>query len=416
MADDIPSNLPPEIIPVLELAEPVPEARIERPTSHKLYWVCFGLGTVAYIAMFFVGGFWTRFAAAGLQSLPFLLLAVLAYAGEQKREFRALAFAYFVLLMLLAGVLCLLLSAGGVIRPEVFAVHKDEAGQAVSAAVQKDSFYPGGPRQLFEIAAAYFGIGLLGLCLFLPNVRRSVAGLLPTYADSFVHAIAVATVVTLIALLFVPLMVLGQPPVLLLFQHLAGSPPLEGMSNADQMIDTLAGLVWLVPSAILAVGYPYARTIRESLVRVGLVRPTVAQVVFAVVAALALVYVMTGVDHAISWFWRLMDWPATDTKTFEELMKFGFSLWGALVIGVTAGLGEELFARGVLQPRLGIVLSNLLFTAAHALQYNWDGLVSVFLIGLVLGVIRKKTNTTTSAIVHGTYDFTLLYGTYLGWF
>ena len=40
--------------------------------------------------------------------------------------------------------------------------------------------------------------------------------------------------------------------------------------------------------------------------------------------------------------------------------------------------------RGVLQPRLGILLSNLLFTAMHAYQYNWDGLLSVFASGLAL--------------------------------
>jgi len=81
---------------------------------------------------------------------------------------------------------------------------------------------------------------------------------------------------------------------------------------------------------------------------------------------------------------------------------------GAIVIGVTAGLGEELAVRGVLQPRLGILLSNVFFTSLHALQYNWDGLLSVFLLGLVLGVIRQRTNTTTSAITHGTYDAILV--------
>jgi membrane protease YdiL (CAAX protease family) len=61
-----------------------------------------------------------------------------------------------------------------------------------------------------------------------------------------------------------------------------------------------------------------------------------------------------------------------------------------------------------MQPRLGIWLSNLLFTALHAFQYNLDGLVIVFLIGLVCGVIRNKSNTTTSALVHGTFDFLLV--------
>src|SRR5262249_39402008 len=142
--------------------------------------------------------------------------------------------------------------------------------------------------------------------------------------------------------------------------------------------------------------------------RVGLVVPTAGQVVFGLVFAVVLAFGMGAVDYAITELWTWMGWPKTDSKAFEELMKFAINPLGALVIGVSAGLGEELFARGVLQPRLGILLSNLFFTALHALQYNWDGLVSVFLIGLILGVIRKRTNTTTSAIVHGTYDFTLI--------
>jgi membrane protease YdiL (CAAX protease family) len=72
----------------------------------------------------------------------------------------------------------------------------------------------------------------------------------------------------------------------------------------------------------------------------------------------------------------------------------------------------------VLQPRLGILLSNLFFTAMHALQYHWDALLLVFVIGMALGLIRRRTNTTTSAIVHGTYDFLLIMAAVLGipWF
>jgi membrane protease YdiL (CAAX protease family) len=44
----------------------------------------------------------------------------------------------------------------------------------------------------------------------------------------------------------------------------------------------------------------------------------------------------------------------------------------------------------------------------HAYQYHWDALCSVFITGLVLGLIRKKTNTTVSAIVHGGFDFVLI--------
>ena len=69
--------------------------------------------------------------------------------------------------------------------------------------------------------------------------------------------------------------------------------------------------------------------------------------------------------------------------------------------------------RGVLQPRLGLLLSNLFFTGLHALQYNWDALVTVFVLGLVFGLVRNRTNTTTSAITHGSYDFVLTIGSVL---
>jgi hypothetical protein len=61
-----------------------------------------------------------------------------------------------------------------------------------------------------------------------------------------------------------------------------------------------------------------------------------------------------------------------------------------------------------LQPRLGLLLANLAFTLVHAGQYHFDGLVGVFLLGLVLGQIRQMSNTTTSALAHGLLDVILL--------
>ncbi|MEM9569045.1 MAG: CPBP family intramembrane glutamic endopeptidase, partial [Cyanobacteria bacterium P01_E01_bin.34] len=78
------------------------------------------------------------------------------------------------------------------------------------------------------------------------------------------------------------------------------------------------------------------------------------------------------------------------------------------VIGFSAGLGEELAFRGVLQPRLGLWLSNLFFTSVHAFQYNWDALIVIFVVGAVCGIVRQRINTTTCAIVHGVYNFLLI--------
>jgi membrane protease YdiL (CAAX protease family) len=164
----------------------------------------------------------------------------------------------------------------------------------------------------------------------------------------------------------------------------------------------------MVPAAVVAVGYPVRRSFGEALRRLGLVRPVAWQVALGVALIPAFYFVTDGAEGGIERLWKALGWPTTNSKAFDELMSFAISPLGAVVVGVTAGLGEEMAVRGVLQPRLGILLSNLFFTSLHALQYNWDGLASVFLIGLGLGVIRKYTNTTTSAIVHGGYDFSLV--------
>jgi membrane protease YdiL (CAAX protease family) len=263
------------------------------------------------------------------------------------------------------------------------------------------------PVNLLLGGLSLFGVGfslLIGMLGFVPTVRRLAARVLPIEADSFVHATALATVLGLTATACVPLMVLGEPPVL------SGTAVTEEMKKEkdSELRSTIYGFLWTVPATVFVVGYPVRRNFGAALRRIGLVRPKAWQLALAVSLVPVLVGAMLGVDAYVGDVWQRLGWPATDSKAFDELMSFAINPLGAVIIGVTAGLGEELAVRGVLQPRLGIVLSNLFFTSLHALQYNWDGLLSVFLVGLALGVLRKYTNTTTSAVVHGGYDFVLV--------
>jgi membrane protease YdiL (CAAX protease family) len=95
-------------------------------------------------------------------------------------------------------------------------------------------------------------------------------------------------------------------------------------------------------------------------------------------------------------------------SAFSDLLKGVTNPLGAILIGVTAGIGEEMAFRGLLQPRIGLVFANLLFTSMHAFQYGFDAMLSVFIVGTILGIVRARTNTSTSAIVHGVYNFTLV--------
>ena len=359
------------------------DRRVEHGSERRSWWLAGVLFVVLFVALLFAGGEARDLAIAGLEVVPFVVLALLAYAATRHGWARPLA---WVMTVLITGAFVL------VSISQAFEAVRPESGPLSDVARR-------------EIAVTSVGVAaglVLGWLCCLRRVRAMLARLMPIDPDSFVHAVALVTIVSLTLMLFVPLTVIGEPPLLAAIER-GGLSGLEGDSRDD-----LYGLFWLLPAALIAVGYPTVRGWRTALTRLGLVWPTHGQVIVALVAGAVMVLIFTGVDIAIGWLWDLFGWPPTDTESFEELMAYSLTPLGAGVIGVTAGLGEEVAVRGVLQPRLGILLSNLFFTALHALQYNFDALLSVFLAGLVLGWVRRRTSTSISAVVHGFYDFLLI--------
>jgi membrane protease YdiL (CAAX protease family) len=259
-------------------------------------------------------------------------------------------------------------------------------------------------------AAAVLFTTLLGTVLTgvlcIPTVRMAVARRLPIDPKSHVHAIGLALTAGISVLFFGQLAASAGHPVMLDAMKVM---PMEDLTPERMLFLMVFTLAWTVPAAIVAVGFPLTRNLKESLARLGFVRPTGKQVLGGLVGAGVLVAFMAfAVDPALTAVWKFFGWPPTDVKAFEELLAPAMTPLGAVVIAITAGVGEEMGVRGVLQPRLGILLPNLFFTSLHAMQYGFDGLLSVFIVGMILGVIRLRTNTTTSAIVHGTYDFILV--------
>lgn len=410
-------------VPVLLPAGPPPKPPIDTRTA--LFLAVLGVGAVAYVLLLVAGGPARDFASAGVQVLPFLGLSLLAYAGERSDTFRLLTVIYWGLLVVTA-VLFMILVTGAAEANLPVLIQLRDAGRAGKKVPVKpsDLFLPNGLLLTALTGLFCFAAALVAASGYAPGVRRAMARVVPGFdAESFVHAVALSTVAGLALVLLIPLAVTGEPPPLVFVRHV--TDPALGPDAADleamlgdkhsMLWGEINSLIWLVPVGLVAVGWPLHRTLPAALRRVGFVVPKAWHVPFGLGLAAVLALVMAGgVDPAIGRLWARMNWPRTDETTFEVLMKALTNPLGAVVIAVVAGVGEELFARGILQPRLGIVLSNLFFTALHALQYNWDGLLSVFLIGLVLGVVRKKTNTTASAVVHGTYDFLLVMAAYRG--
>ncbi len=372
----------------------------ERPPTHRPgLWIG---GLALYILLIGIsanlGGELALFLNASFNVLPFAGLAILAYfAGTQFNWAWIATGIWATLLIGIVSISTFILGAASLIDIPPGGLNSDQPPSL-------------SPSVVLSIILLIIGIGsaiALGLLTLLPPIRRRLARFIPIDPSSFVHTVALTTIVIITLMMFVPLLISGQPPLLALV-NMVGSDTFSDLSNDEQLRSEIYGLVWTIPASFLAVGLGIRRNLKETLVRLGLVRPTLRQGLLGVSIGLGLAGLITMVFPLMDTLWQTLGWPTTDEEAFGKLISFAISPIGALVIGVTAGLGEELGVRGVLQPRLGIWLSNLFFVSLHAFQYHWDALLVVFVIGMACGFVRKRTNTTTAAIVHGVYNFVMV--------
>ena len=218
-------------------------------------------------------------------------------------------------------------------------------------------------------------------------LRERVARFLPIDPDNPVHALALVLAV----LLF------GAQVTSIVFTNLGAS---------TQTALTLGDLISQeAPFLILAaagVGLFMRRNLSQAADRLGLVAPAWWQVVLAVAAAGAFFAFGLGMDW-LSHAWTPDVARQVDSTTQRLFGGMGTPL-GIAVLALAPGICEEIMFRGALQPRLGLIATALLFTCIHT-QYGLSlDALSVFVIALGLGLIRKFTNTTTSVISHTTYN------------
>ena len=78
--------------------------------------------------------------------------------------------------------------------------------------------------------------------------------------------------------------------------------------------------------------------------------------------------------------------------------------WFELVfVACLAGFCEEILFRGVLQPRLGLVGSNLAFGLAHSITPLYVILAGI--MGAYLGVVSEQAGLLAAIVAHSAYDF-----------
>jgi uncharacterized protein len=236
---------------------------------------------------------------------------------------------------------------------------------------------------------------LTGIVAFLPlinGVRRWLARFLPIDPGSPVHMTALVLAVYMIGLSLAQMALIGS------LENLA-SAGLE-LTAWDVLLSGLPLLIF----GLLGVGIWIRRGIGATTERLGLLRPTWKQLL----AALGVTVLLLGLDLVVNLLWAEVD--PFGYELMNQVMRSLFgglgTIVGAIVLGLSAGISEEILFRGAVQPRLGIVLAAVLFTIGH-LQYSLTpATLEVLAIGLILGLVRKRSNTTVCIIIHALYNMT----------
>ncbi len=278
------------------------------------------------------------------------------------------------------------------------------------AAAQPGAAGPGGAAAA-QVAEALPRLGLslalpaiAGLVLLLPPVRRLFARFIPIEPKSTTHASALALtmliVVNLAATLAMGLTNLADA----MSEQGASYNPLPGLWTQDIVLAIIS---------LVGVGWLSRRPLREAMRRLGLVAPTWRQVIGAIVLAIVLVPIAIAVEYAAS---AAGVGPGEEVQRLSELLvgPLTQSIPGVLTLGLAAALGEESIFRGALQPRFGLLFTSILFALLHS-QYGLSFATAfVFVLGLVLGLVRQRANTSTSMVLHAVYNMSLGLVSFLG--
>jgi len=306
---------------------------------------------------------------------PFIFTLLIANLSLHTPELRWLAYGLIALLsvgFLMAGALSLI------------------AGQMYTQVASSLPPLPIAPNwSLLGIAS--MGTGLVALLVLTPPVRALVGRLLPSLEPANpLHSVSLSLAAFLVGMTATQLALLGD---------------LEALADLNMplgLAQIWAQGIGLTLVGLAGIGLGTRRNGRETAARLGLA-PIRGRTL--IVAAVSIVCFM-ALDLAWSQGWQRLDPQGLEAVSRVSATLFGslINLPGALSIGITAAISEEIIYRGALLPRFGLLLTTALFAISHV-QYGLSpAVVEVFIIGLALGLIRRRWDLTTCILIHFGYN------------
>lgn len=259
----------------------------------------------------------------------------------------------------------------------------------------------GFPGVLLIVAGAAFAINgqrdgltflLVGFALALPLVsrfRQLVARAIAIDPASPVHMVGLALILTLLVVFTISLVNVGDTPEAL-------------PAGSIGYVEVVAQNVFLMAAAYAAVGAGVARSVKDASKRLGLTWPT-PRIIAISIGFVFLGFLVAGAAGIATAIFQPDLSDRIGTSMVEATSELQSPL-GAVVLGLSAGLGEELLLRGAIQPRFGMVVTAALFALLHT-QYGFSWIiVGLFGVGLLLGYERRRFGTTAAILTHAIYN------------
>lgn len=183
-----------------------------------------------------------------------------------------------------------------------------------------------------------------------------------------------------------------------------GSPGGDGLT--DNLFWLILNALTFVAIAYVAVGYRIYRTGAEATQRLGLTIPSLKTVAISLAMVIPC-FLVSILGSALTLTFQ-PDVVDNLEETMEQMTNGLDNPIGALLIGLSAGIGEEVLFRGAVQARFGIVIAALFWTTLH-IQYDFSFvLAGLFGVGILLGLQRKYLGTTSAVITHAVYNMAVV--------
>ncbi len=247
----------------------------------------------------------------------------------------------------------------------------------------------------------FLSVGILGVLSLIPPVRKLLSitlfkGLEP---DTPAHTWALFMYGS--ALLFTGVSIVA---------FYSPSAIISNLKSTPLMLSVGYNTVGFLMFSILAVGIGIHLSWPEVFKRLGLTGLAPKTIGILLGISVVLWFSMQTFEDTLLTFISA-DMKATLQQIVDAMRLTGSMpsiLLKGVLVGLGAGIGEETLFRGLMQPVFGILPTALLFALIHLHYGPTLLLLELFIVGIILGLIRNRLNTTAAIIVHSSFDIIAL--------